>query len=129
MHSAVFDHFSLPWALAAARRFPLVEETGDYAPVAMHRLLTAQHLDLSGCGTGSRALEHAGFSSCGSQALERGLGDCGARVSLPCGSGVSLDQGSNQCSLQRGQMRIHGTTRKVLFLSNFIPLLFSVRLD
>ncbi|KAI4561547.1 hypothetical protein MJG53_016601 [Ovis ammon polii x Ovis aries] len=105
--SAVFDHFSLPWALAAAHRLPPVEETGGYAPVAVHRLLIAQYLDLSGCGTGARALEHAGFSSCGSQALEHGLGDCEARVSLPCGSGISLDQGSNQCPLQKGQMRIH----------------------
>ena len=86
MHSAVFDHFSLPWALAAARRLPLVEETGDYAPVAMHRLLTAQHLDLSGCGTGSRALEHAGFSSCGSQALGHRLNSCGAQARLLCGT-------------------------------------------
>ena len=56
-------------------------------------VVPGQYLDLSGCGTGSGALEHAGFGSCGSQALERRLDDSGARVSLLCGSGVSLDHG------------------------------------
>ena len=66
---------------------PRLQSTGSVVVVP------GQYLDLSGCGTGSGALEHAGFGSCGSQALERRLDDSGARVSLLCGSGVSLDHG------------------------------------
>ena len=116
VHSAVFNYFSLPWALAAAPRLPLVEESGNYSPVAVHRLLTAvpgpQWLRHRLSGPRTRRLQEL----C-PQAPEHRLGRCGARVSLLCGSGVCPDQGSNQCPLQRGQMHIHSITRKVLFVS------------
>ena len=57
--------------------------------VAVHGLLLLRR-------TGSR---HAGFSSCGSQALERRLGSVAHGLSCSVACGIFLDQGSNPCPL------------------------------
>ena len=42
------------------------------------------------------AVEHMGFRGCGSQALEHGLGSCGARgLSCSVACGIFMDQGLN----------------------------------
>ena len=67
----LFIYFSLRWVLVAARRLFLVAASGGYSSLrcvgfSLQWLLLLQ-------STGSR---HAGFSSCGSQALERRLSSC-----------------------------------------------------
>ena len=42
-----------------------------------------------------------GFSSCGSQALERRLSSCGAGLSRSVACGIVPDQGWNWCPLHR----------------------------
>ena len=70
-----FFFFWLHWVFVAARRLSLVAESGGYfllrcAGFSLWWLLLLR-------STGSR---RAGFSSCGSRALEHRLSSCGARA-------------------------------------------------
>ena len=66
----LFIYFWLCWVFVAACRLSLVAASGGYPSLWWLLLLWS---------TGSR---HAGFHSCGSQALECWLRSCGARTSL-----------------------------------------------
>ena len=76
----LFVLFWLHWVFVAARGLSLVVASGGYsllwcAGFSLRWLLLLQ-------STGSR---HAGFSSCGSRALEHRLSSCGAQAQLPRG--------------------------------------------
>ena len=60
--------FGCVGVFVAVRGLPLLAASGGYSSLRWLLLL---------CSLGSR---HAGFSSCGSRALERRLSSCGARA-------------------------------------------------
>ena len=64
------------WVFLAALRLSLVGAGRGCSPVAVPGLLAETS------PRGARALGHAGFSSCGSWALEPGLRSCGAPAQL-----------------------------------------------
>ena len=77
----LFIYLWLRWVFVAARGLSLVAGSRGYSSLqcagfSLWWLLLLQ-------STGSR---HTGFSSCGSQALERRLSSCGARAQLPRGT-------------------------------------------
>ena len=78
--------------LCCTRAFSSCGEQGLLL-LAVRGLLTVVLLLRS---TGSK---HAGFSNCGSQALERRLSSCGAGLSCSAACGIFPDQGSNPCPL------------------------------
>ena len=87
-------NFSLCWVFVAARRLSLVAASGGYSLLRCVGFSLRWLLLLR--STGSR---HAGFSSCGSRALERRLSSCGAGLSCSVTCAIFPDQGSNPCPL------------------------------
>ena len=84
--------FWLCWVFVAAHRLSLVAASRGCSLLrcvgfSLQWLLLLQ-------STGSR---RAGFSSCGSWALERRLSSCGTGLSCSTACGIFLDQGSNPC--------------------------------
>ena len=77
----LFIYFWLHWVFVAVRRLSLVVASGGYSslPCAGFSLQWLRLLR----STGSRC---AGFSSCGSRALECRLSSCGPRAWLLCGT-------------------------------------------
>ena len=77
-------YFWLCWVFVAARRLSLVAASGGYsllrcAGFSLRWLLVAEHkLQVRG----PQQLCHAGFSSCGSRALQCRLSSCGTRAQL-----------------------------------------------
>ena len=80
LSKAIFIYLQLCWVFVAERGlFSICDEWGLFF-VAVHGLLITV---VSSVAEQSSRLE--GFSSCSSQALERGLSSCGARAWLPLG--------------------------------------------
>ena len=71
----LFIYFWLHWVFVAARGLSLAAVSGVYSSLWCAGFSLRWLLLL--WSTGSR---HAGFSSCGSQALERRLSSCGAQA-------------------------------------------------
>ena len=71
----LFIYFWLRWVFVAVRRLSLVAVSGGYSSLRCAGFSLRWLLLLR--STGSRCM---GFSSCGSQALERRLSSCGARA-------------------------------------------------
>ena len=94
----LFIHFWLLWVLVAARRLSLVVVSRGYS------LLWCTGFSLRWLfllrSTGSR---HAGFTSCGSRALERRLSSCGSRALehrlSSCGTWASVVVAHRLCSM------------------------------
>ena len=89
----LFIYFWLHWVFVAACRLSLVAASGGYSSLRCVGFSLGWLLLL--WSTGSRRM---GFSSCGSQGLERRLSSCGARAWLLCGMwdlpGPGLEPGS-----------------------------------
>ena len=84
----LFIYLWLYWVFVTARGLSLVEVSGSYSLLVVHRLLISA---ASRCG--ARTLGHMGFSSCGS---------ChGLSCSIACG--IFPDQGLNLCSVCIGR--------------------------
>ena len=75
-----FIYFWLHWVFVAVHGLSLVVVSGGYSSLRCAGF-SLQWLFLLR-STGSR---HAGFSSCGSRALERRLSSCGTQAQLLCG--------------------------------------------
>ena len=83
--SGCFFLYLWPRGVSIAARLPLVPDGGGCSLHAVCRLLLlrstgCRHTGFSSCGL--RALEHAGFMSCTSQAPELGLRSCGTQAWL-----------------------------------------------
>ena len=80
----LFIYFWLHWVFVAARRVSLVEASGGYSSLPCVGFSLQWLLLLPSMGS-----RHAGFSSCGSWALECRLRSCGSQAQLLHGIGSS----------------------------------------
>ena len=77
MFVCLFIYFWLCWVFIAARGLSLVVASGGYSLLRCVGFSLQWLLLLQSTGSGS-----AGFSSCGSRALEHSLSSCGAQALL-----------------------------------------------